>query len=154
MSMLSIAAIMGRFILRKAERTRRTIWRRMVVGFAALALILQGLNLFSPSARLSPVEAALAFLSDLPGAATAGTILCLNVDGQDFAGKAPAHNHDSGSCPMCQIVGFSLAGAPEQGQLVTPAQVLSDVPAIRARQSAPRAPPHFASSPRGPPALV
>ncbi len=75
--------------------------RRIVVGFAALALILQGLSLFTPMTRLSPAEAAFAALSSLPGAAGAGTILCLNVGADDGSGKAPVHHHDFRAPARC-----------------------------------------------------
>ncbi len=152
--MLSIAAIMGRFSLRKAEKIRRTIWRRMVVGFAALALILQGLSLFVPRGATSPAEAAFSVLASLPGASSAGTILCLNVADDDSSGKGPVHRHDPGACPMCQIVGASLAAVAATGQLLAPTSRESHALAIPRHESAPRAPPHFASSPRGPPAIV
>jgi hypothetical protein len=134
---------------------RRLIgWRSKVLWLAVTALILQSLNLFAPQmCALSPVEAAFAVLADLPGAAAAGTILCLNGD-EAFNGKAPVHNHDSGSCPMCQIIGFSLAGAPEAEPLVLPTQRLSGVVAVPARAAAPRAPPHLSARPRAPPAIV
>ncbi len=119
-----------------------------------LALILQGLSLFAPHIRLSTAQAALAALGDLPGAASSGTILCLNNSDEDFSGKAPVHHHDSGSCPMCQIVGAGLAGAPEAGPFVTPLPALSGAPAVFERDSAPRAPPRRAASPRWPPILA
>ncbi len=127
----------------------------MVTGLAVVALILQGLSLFAPAARVkTPVEAALAVLSGLPGAENAGTILCINADDGDFSGKTPIHRHDPGDCPMCQIVGASLAAVAATGQLLAPAPRESHALAIPPRESAPRAPPHFASSPRGPPAIV
>lgn len=130
-------------------------WRRIVAGMAVVALILQGLSLFAPTFRVkTPVEAALAALSGLPGAEKAGTILCINADDGDFSGKTPVHRHDPGACPMCQIVGASLAAVAATSQLPTPAPSESHALAIPRRESAPRAPPHFASSPRGPPAIV
>ena len=129
-------------------------WRRWVAGMAFVALILHGLSLFAPHARLSAAQAALAVLADLPGAESAGTILCLNASDDDFSGKTPVHGHDSGACPMCQIVGFSLAGASGVSALVTPAPSVSGAPAILLREIAPRAPPRIAARPRGPPILV
>jgi hypothetical protein len=127
----------------------------MVAGLAVVALILQGLSLFAPTAPAkTPVEAALAALSGLPGAEKAGIILCINADDGDFSGKTPVHRHDPGDCPMCQIVGASLAGGAETGQLLAPAPSESHSLAIPRRESAPRAPPHFAASPRGPPVIV
>ncbi len=126
-------------------------WRRTVVGLAALALILQGLSLFVPSARLSPAEAAYQVLASLPGASTAAPILCLNVDGD---GKTPVHHHDLGSCPMCQLVGASLAGAPEAPGVAVFAPRLLGVLSAVAQKAAPRAPPHLAANPRGPPVTV
>ena len=121
---------------------------------AGFALILQGLSLFTPHARLSTTQAALAVLAELPGAASAGTILCLNNDDEDFSGKPPVHGHDSGACPMCQILGFSLAGAPEAVQIVMPAPVVAGALPINRHAIAPRAPPRIAARPRGPPAIV
>jgi len=121
---------------------------------AIIALILQGLSLFTPHAGLSKAQAALAVLAELPGAASAGTILCLNNDDEDFSGKLPVHGHDSGACPMCQILGFSLAGAPEAVQIVLPAPVVVGALAINRHEIAPRAPPRIAARPRGPPVIV
>jgi hypothetical protein len=125
-------------------------WRRTVVGLAALALILQGLSLFVPNARLSPAEAAYKALAGLAGVSDATPILCLNVDGD---GKTPVHHHES-NCPMCQLVGSSLAGASEVPGVVVPAPRLHGVLSAIARTTAPRAPPRIAANPRGPPVTV
>jgi len=141
--------------LRIADTIRSTKWRRIVAGLAIVALILQGLSLFAPTSRIkTPVEAALAALSGLPGVENAGTILCINADDGDFSGKAPVHRHDPSACPMCQLVGASLAGVLIAVALPMQAPTQSRALAIPRRESAPRAPPHFASSPRGPPAIV
>jgi hypothetical protein len=138
--------------LRQSSRIEQTgFWRRCVVGLAALALVLQGLSLFVSSAQLSPAEAAFEVLAGLPGVSIATPILCLNVDGD---GKTPVHRHDTSSCPMCQLVGASLAGAPDAPGVMVPATRLLGVLAIAAPESAPRAPPHFAANPRGPPVTV
>jgi hypothetical protein len=130
-------------------------WRRIVAGLAVVALILQGLSLFAPMSRAkTPVETALAALSSLPGAQQAGTILCLNADDGDSSGKTPVHRHDSGDCPMCQIVGASLAALTATGALLAPPPRESVALAIPPGETARRAPPHFASSPRGPPSFV
>jgi hypothetical protein len=129
-------------------------WRRIVAGLAVVALILQGLSLFAPHARAkTSVEAAFAALSGLPGVEKSGTILCLNAEDGDPSGKNPVHRHDSGDCPMCQIVGASLAAVAAASEALTP-PLESVAVAIPPRETAPRAPPHFASSPRGPPILV
>lgn len=133
---------------------RTGAWRRRVVGFAALALILQGLSLFTPAARLSSAEAAFAALSSLPGAASAGTILCLNGGADDGSSKAPVHHHDSGACPMCQLIGCSLAGAPAPAPLLRLEQRLAFALPLPLGETAPRAPPRIAAKPRGPPALA
>ena len=130
-------------------------WRRIVAGLAVVALILQGLSLFAPASRVeSQAKAALVALSSLPGAEQAGTILCLNADDGDSSGKTPVHRHDSGDCPMCQIVGASLAALAATGALLAPPPRESVVLASLLFEPAPRAPPHFASSPRGPPSFV
>jgi hypothetical protein len=130
-------------------------WRRIVAGLAVVALILQGLSLFAPTSRVkSQVETALAALASLPGAAQAGTILCLNAEDGDFSGKAPVHRHDSGDCPMCQVVGGALAAVAASVALLTPPPLESAVLAPPPFESAPRAPPHSASRPRGPPSIV
>jgi hypothetical protein len=127
----------------------------MVAGLAVVALILQGLSLFAPAPRAkSLAETALAALSGLTGAEQAGTILCLNADDGDFSGKTPVHRHDSGDCPMCQIVGVSLAAVAATSALLAPPPRESAALAIPPFEPAPRAPPHFASSPRGPPSFV
>jgi hypothetical protein len=126
----------------------------MFAGFAAIALVLQGLSFYAPRQHaLSPAEAAYAVLTDLPGAASAGTIICLNGD-EDFDGKAPVHNHGSGSCPMCQIIGFSLVGAPGAEPLVLPTWCKSQVVTVPARDAAPLAPARISGRPRAPPAIV
>ncbi|WP_294541668.1 DUF2946 family protein [uncultured Rhodoblastus sp.] len=130
-------------------------WRRIVAGLAVVVLILQGLSLFAPPSRAkTPAEPALAAFSGLPGAELAGTILCLNGDEGDFSGKRPVHRHDPGDCPMCQIVGASLAAVAASGEPSAPPPRESAEPAIPPGEAAPRAPPHFASSPRGPPSIV
>ena len=130
-------------------------WRRMVACLAVVALILQGLSLFAPASRAkTSVETALAALSGLPGAQQAGTILCLNADDGDSSGKTPVHRHNSGDCPMCQIIGASLAALAATGALLAPPPRESVALEILTVEPAPRAPPHFASSPRGPPSFV
>ncbi len=125
----------------------------MVVGLAALALILQGLSLFAPMARLSPAEAAFVQLSSLPGANNAGTILCLNVGAED-AGTAPVHHHPSGACPMCQLIGCSLAGADAPAKPLLLDQRVAYALQLLQADSAPRAALLIAAKPRGPPALA
>jgi hypothetical protein len=140
---------MERYVIALFAKRRLIGWRRMVVGLAAIALVLQGLSLFAPRMpALSPIEAAFSVLANLPGAGSAGTILCLNGD-EAFNGKTPVHHHDSGSRPLCQIIGFSLAGAHEAEPLVLPMQRLSGVLRVPMRESAPRAPPHISARPRG-----
>jgi hypothetical protein len=121
-------------------------------------LILQGLSLFTPSSRVeSQVRSAFAALSSLPGAEQAGTILCLNAqtsseDG-DSSGKAPVHRHDPGDCPMCQTVGCALAAVAAKVESSPPAP-RELAPGFPPFETAPSAPPHYASSPRGPPSVV
>jgi hypothetical protein len=130
-------------------------WRRIAAGLAVAAMILQGLSFFAPPSRgKAQARAALAALSSLPGAELAGTILCLNGDDGDFSGQKPVHRHDPGDCPMCQIVGASLAAGAATAEPSPPPARESLAPAIPPGETAPRAPPHFASSPRGPPAIV
>jgi hypothetical protein len=130
-------------------------WRRIVAGLGVVALILQGLSLFSPTVRAkTPVERALAALSGLPGAELAGTILCLNGGDGDFSGKSPVHRHDPGDCPMCQIFGGALAAVAATGEPAPPAPRESVALAIPPRETAPRAPPYSAARPRGPPSIV
>jgi hypothetical protein len=121
-------------------------WRRLVVCLAALALILQGLSLFAQS-------------SAAPGPGSAGATpsvhqAMVNCPLHNTGGKAPIHRDDSGGCPMCQTLGFALAGAPAIALAPLSSERLLGILAIPVAEFPPREKTRYAAHPRGPPALV
>lgn len=133
-------------------------WRRIVAHIVAVALVLQGLSLFSPTARAkTPAEAALAALSSLPGATLAGFILCIDGD-DDFSGKAPGkppvHRHDPAACPVCLTFGCALAGAQALDLDTLYRERLLGILSISALEVLAPQRARSAAQPRGPPLLV
>jgi hypothetical protein len=111
-----------------------------------LALILQGLSLFAQSsAALGPGSA---------GAASSVHQAMVNCPLHKTGGKTPVHSGDSGGCPLCQTLGFALAGAPVIALMALSCERLLGILAIPRQAFPPREKTRYAAHPRGPPTLV
>ncbi len=129
--------------MRGATRIRPSeSWKRLVVCLAALALILQGLSLFAQSSRVFG-----------PGAPSIHQAM-VNCPLHKTGGKTPGHHDDSGGCPMCQTLGFVLAGAPVIALAALSSERLLGILAIPIQAFPRREKTRYAAHPRGPPALV
>jgi hypothetical protein len=124
-------------------KDRRDIFRRAwLVRLMALVFALQTVGLFLTPARPAlTAEAGMAEMA-MPD--------CPRHSKQ---GKGDEHG-TSDSCPMCQMLGCALAGAPLPDLIARANQRLIGLLAPPAPQLSPRAPPLQSPPPRGPPVLV
>lgn len=138
---------------------RRTDWRALVARAILLVFLAQCFGLFATSPRNAAEGSASSLISatDAEGMVAEGMVDCPHHRAGGKArdsGKAPGSSHESGGCPMCQMLGCALAGAPAAGLVVRSNERLIGLLSAPAPAMPPRAPPREDSRPRGPPVLV
>jgi hypothetical protein len=127
---------------RRKQANSEHFWRAWLVRLTALVFVLQVVGLFAAPARPAPAGA--------DSVAEMGMPDCPHH-------SAHGKGHDNGapdSCPMCQTLGFALAGASLPSLVTRANERLIGLLAVPAPQAAPRAPPLQSPPPRGPPVLV
>jgi hypothetical protein len=112
----------------------------------ALAFVLQSIGLFMAPARPASAH---------EGMAMADASAMAMPDCPHHKSQGEGHRHgSSNSCPMCQMLGSALAGAPLPALVARANERLYVLLPVPARHVPPRAPPLQTPPARGPPVLV
>ena len=129
--------------MRGPEDKRGDFWRTWVVRLTAFVFILQSVGLFAAPARAGR----------LPEAAAVAEMAMPDCPHHKSHGKGHGQGSPD-SCPMCQALGFALAGAPLPRFVEGFDRRLIGPLAAPGPRLPPRPPTLQSPPPRGPPALV
>jgi hypothetical protein len=136
----------GELRRRLTKNTRDHHGRAWLARLMAFVFVLQSIGLFLAPARPASAEMG----AEMAGASAMAMPDCPHHHAQ---GKGGGHG-SSDSCPMCQMLGCALAGAPLPALVAGVNERLLVILSIPATSLSPRAPPLQSPPPRGPPILV
>jgi hypothetical protein len=130
------------------------MWRRYVVRAVLLVFLVQCFGAFATSPRN---VLNISNVSEDPTLSRLGAIhadAMIDCPHHKADGEGSGHSHQSDGCPMCQMLGCALAGAPPVSLIARSNERLVGLLSTPAPSMPPRAPPLEDARPRGPPVRI